>query len=63
MMGRWKSVDLCFSLFLSATTPSSARILYARCPFSARTRKTRPRADQGENYVTQIMRTGIPYGP
>ncbi|KAK7059634.1 DyP-type peroxidase [Favolaschia claudopus] len=35
----------------------------SRCPFSAHTRKTRPRADQGENLVTQIMRAGIPYGP
>ncbi|KAK7046855.1 DyP-type peroxidase [Favolaschia claudopus] len=33
----------------------------SRCPFSAHTRKTRPRADQGENLVTQIMRAGIPY--
>ncbi|KAI3604428.1 fungal peroxidase [Moniliophthora roreri] len=34
------------------------------CPFSAHTRKTRPRADfSPENTRSQIMRAGIPYGP
>ncbi|KAI3604730.1 fungal peroxidase [Moniliophthora roreri] len=33
------------------------------CPFSAHTRKTRPRLDLGTNEFAPIMRGGIPYGP
>jgi deferrochelatase/peroxidase EfeB len=33
------------------------------CPFSAHIRKTRPRADLGNNSTIQIVRAGIPYGP
>ncbi|ESK93085.1 fungal peroxidase [Moniliophthora roreri MCA 2997] len=33
------------------------------CPFSAHTRKTRPRLDLGTNEFAPIMRAGIPYGP
>ncbi|KAK7034039.1 dye-decolorizing heme-containing peroxidase [Paramarasmius palmivorus] len=35
-----------------------------KCPFSAHIRKTRPRADFGqENTANHIIRAGIPYGP
>jgi deferrochelatase/peroxidase EfeB len=33
------------------------------CPFTAHTRKTRPRADLGNLETFQILRAGIPYGP
>jgi deferrochelatase/peroxidase EfeB len=32
------------------------------CPFSAHIRKTRPRADLGNNSTIQIIHAGIPYG-
>lgn len=36
----------------------------SHCPFSAHTRKTRPRSDLGNsNVVNQAIRAGIPYGP
>ncbi|EJD46896.1 DyP-type peroxidase [Auricularia subglabra TFB-10046 SS5] len=35
----------------------------SRCPFSAHIRKTRPRADLGDDKPNSIMRSGIPYGP
>ncbi|KAK0186269.1 fungal peroxidase [Armillaria mellea] len=80
MVGRWKSgapVDL-VPLFddptLAADPTRNNNFTYlhddqsstnqTRCPFSAHTRKTRPRGDfTPENTANHIIRAGIPYGP